>query len=210
MPSTRPGPAWDEISATHSVLTVNHDERYADDIINTNAMKSFFSRRRRFEATHHHISGTYLHRYANDAAWRENNRKIDDRRRTTTVMRAAMRLPQSRFFSGFWQCRSANHRDDILGDVFTSIRLTRERTKNHRWRRRPSAVKIQILEPGKQGDMLRLLQNMESARDYGQDVWTRSKASTIWRGRNTPLGASGTSGVKSGRHASIQRSSPES
>jgi hypothetical protein len=60
-------PAWDEISATHSVLTVNHDERYADGIINNNAMERFFSRLRRFEATHHHISGISLHRYATDA-----------------------------------------------------------------------------------------------------------------------------------------------
>jgi hypothetical protein len=129
-------PAWDEISATHSVLTVNHDERYADGIINTNAMESFFSRLRQFEATHHHISGTYLHRYANDAAWRENNCKVDDRRRTTMVMRAAMKAPQSRSFSGYWQRESANHRDDIFGDVFSAFAWTISR-KNDDFRQWP-------------------------------------------------------------------------
>jgi hypothetical protein len=71
-------------------------------------MESFFSRLRRFEATHGQISGTCLHRYANDAAWRENNRMVDDRRRTTMVMRATVTAPRSRSFSGYWQRGSAN------------------------------------------------------------------------------------------------------
>jgi ribosome-associated protein YbcJ (S4-like RNA binding protein) len=49
------------------------------------------------------------------------NRKVDDRRRTTTVMHAAIRAPQSRSFSGYWQRGSANHRDDIFGDLFAAV-----------------------------------------------------------------------------------------
>ena len=42
----------------------------------TNAAESFFSRMRRAEiGHHHHLAGTYLARYAQEAAWREDHRR---------------------------------------------------------------------------------------------------------------------------------------
>ena len=74
-------PAWDDIHATHQAERVNHSVEYATGpacVVNTNQMESFFSRLRRFEiGTHHHVSGRYLLRYANDSAWRENHRQRD-------------------------------------------------------------------------------------------------------------------------------------
>ena len=69
-------------------------------------------------------------------AWRENNCKVDDRRRTTMVMRAAMKAPHSRSFSGYWQLGGANHRDDIFGDVFSAFAWTISR-KNDDFRQWP-------------------------------------------------------------------------
>ena len=74
-------PAWDDIHATHHAERVNQSVEYATGpacVVNTNQMESFFSRLRRFEiGTHHHVSGRYLLRYANDSAWRENHRQRD-------------------------------------------------------------------------------------------------------------------------------------
>ncbi len=119
-------PGWDDLHATHKAERVNHSERYAigeKNIINMNQMESFFSRLRRFEiGTHHHISGRYLLRYANDGAWRETNRRTDHRSQAHRILQSGLRLPQSRSFSGYWQRGSVNHVDDLYEDVFASFR----------------------------------------------------------------------------------------
>lgn len=119
-------PAWDDLHATHKASRVNHSLEYATgerNSINTNQMESFFSRLRRFEiGTHHHISGRYLLRYANDGAWRETNRRVDHRNQALAVIRAGLSAPQSRSFSGYWQRGSANHNDNLQDDVFAAFR----------------------------------------------------------------------------------------
>jgi hypothetical protein len=43
----------------------------------SNNAESFFSRLRRAEmGHHHHVAGPYLVRYAQESAWRENNRRV--------------------------------------------------------------------------------------------------------------------------------------
>lgn len=102
--------AWLNMHASHKVEHVNHSERYAEGPVSTNLMESLFSRMRRFEVgTHHHIAGPYLARYANDAAWRENNRREDDRSRVELALGCALRAPQSRSFGGYWQHHGGNH-----------------------------------------------------------------------------------------------------
>lgn len=119
-------PAWDDLHATHKAERINHSVEYAtgpNAIINTNQMESFFSRLRRFETgTHHHVSGRYLLRYANDGAWRENNRRKDHMAQTHMMLQAGLQAPQSRSFSGYWQRGSANHVDDLYEDVFACFR----------------------------------------------------------------------------------------
>ena len=48
----------------------------AEDGANVNHAESYFSLLRRAEiGQHHRISGHLLHQYANEAAWREDNRR---------------------------------------------------------------------------------------------------------------------------------------
>jgi hypothetical protein len=97
---------WDDIHASHRAGRINHSERYAEGIVNTNQMESFFSRLRRCEVgTYHHVSGQYLVRYAHDAAWRENNRRKDDKARAFAMLQSGLAAPQSRSFCGYWQRR---------------------------------------------------------------------------------------------------------
>ena len=118
-------PAWDDIHATHRADRVNHSVEYAtgeNGVVNTNQMESFFSRLRRFEVgTHHHVAGTYLLRYANDGAWRENNRHRDHMTQAHMMLQAGLQAPQSRSFSGYWQRGSANHVDHLYDDVFATF-----------------------------------------------------------------------------------------
>lgn len=131
------GMGWLNLRGTHKVEQVNHSERYAGDKdgkrieINTNQMESYFSRLRRIEeGTHHHIGGTYLLRYAAEAAWRENNRHLDHRAKTELLIAACLKAPPSRSFSGYWQHHGANHeefpQDDVFGAFLAGLGLDDE------------------------------------------------------------------------------------
>jgi hypothetical protein len=65
------------LHASYDVRRVNHSVEYkAEDGANVNQAESYFSRLRRAEiGQHHRISGDLLHQYANEAAWREDNRR---------------------------------------------------------------------------------------------------------------------------------------
>jgi len=52
---------------------------YSDGFACTNGAVTFFSRLRRAErGHHHHISGVYLARYAQESAFRESHRRMDN------------------------------------------------------------------------------------------------------------------------------------
>jgi len=116
------GTGWTALHASHEVKQVNHEKRYADGDVNTNLMESFFSRLGRFEVgTHHHIAGPYLLSYAADAAWRETNRRGDDRRRTHDLLGVVLKAPQSRQFSGYRQHHGANSDERREDDFFANF-----------------------------------------------------------------------------------------
>ena len=118
-------PAWDDIHASHKAGRVNHSEQYAlgkVNEINTNQMESLFSRMRRFEVgTHHHIAGPYLLRYANDTAWRENHRRLDDMGRVRLALRSALTTPISRTFCGYWQQRGPRQMQPVGHNFYANF-----------------------------------------------------------------------------------------
>ena len=66
--------------------------------------ESFFSRIRRAEVgIFHHIAGTYLSAYANEMAWRENNRRVSNGEQYLDVAALALAHPVSRQWKGYWQ-----------------------------------------------------------------------------------------------------------
>jgi hypothetical protein len=61
-------------------------------------------RMRRAEAGHHHhIAGPYLLRYAQEASWREDHRRISNGGQVDMVSGLAMKRGPSVDFSGYWQ-----------------------------------------------------------------------------------------------------------
>jgi transposase-like protein len=100
--------SWDRLHASYDMRRVNHSVEYKgiDDAC-TNQAESFFSRLRRAEiGQHHRISGHLLHQYANEAAWREDNRRKPNGTNWNAVIGAALAGPKSTVWTGYWH-RSA-------------------------------------------------------------------------------------------------------
>jgi hypothetical protein len=52
---------------------------------------------------HHHIAGAYLLRYAQEASWREDNRRDSNGAQVNRLAGLAMAQKPSVDFSGYWQ-----------------------------------------------------------------------------------------------------------
>jgi hypothetical protein len=101
--------AWERLHASYDVRRVNHSQEYkAEDGANVNQAESYFSRLRRAEiGQHHRISGHLLHQYANEAAWREDNRRKPNGTTWNAIIGAALAGPKSPVWAGYWH-RSAS------------------------------------------------------------------------------------------------------
>ena len=95
---------WDDLHEAWLVDRMNHSEAYSDNGTNTNQVESYFSRLRRMVVgQHHHVSPGYLHQYANQAAWLEDNRRRDNGSLAYRLVGNAMDAPVSRTWKGYWQ-----------------------------------------------------------------------------------------------------------
>jgi hypothetical protein len=100
--------AWNDLHSRYEMKRINHEEAYSLDGACTNMAESFFSRLRRAEVGHHHhIAGAYLLRYAQEAAWREGNRRVPNGDQVRLVASLAMVRKPSVDFSGYWQRHKA-------------------------------------------------------------------------------------------------------
>ncbi len=99
---------WDALHATYETKRINHSIEYANGDTSTNWAESYFSRLRRAEiGIHHHVAGPYLASYANEMAWREDNRHVGNGGQFARITRAATVHPVSRQWKGYWQRRQA-------------------------------------------------------------------------------------------------------
>ena len=99
---------WDMLHDGWSVDRVNHSKIYSDHGKHTNWVESYFSRLRRMvDGQHHGVSPEYLHQYANQAAWLEDNRLTSNGGLTLKMVGAALAAPVSRTWKGYWQRKAA-------------------------------------------------------------------------------------------------------
>jgi len=100
--------SWDSLHAKFEMKRINHQEAYSLDGACTNWAEEYFSRLRRGEiGHHHHISGPYLIRYAQEAAFREDARRVANGEQVTRVAELAMANKPSVDFCGYWQRHKA-------------------------------------------------------------------------------------------------------
>jgi transposase-like protein len=102
------GSSWDVLHQDFATRRINHSECYSDGQACTNGAESFFSRMRRAEiGTHHSIAGPYLSAYAEEMAWRENQRRNSNGSQYMALASAAAHHPISRKWKGYWQRKAA-------------------------------------------------------------------------------------------------------
>lgn len=91
--------------ARHPVKQVNHAEEYStDDGVNENQAESFFSRMRRMIIGQiHKCAGKYLVFYANEIAWREDNRRESSLFQFNDLIGKCLHSRQSKNWSKYWQ-----------------------------------------------------------------------------------------------------------
>ena len=95
---------WDMLHAGWAVDRINHTDAYSLNGACTNQAESYFSRLRRMVVgQHHHVSPQYLHQYANQAAWLEDNRRTSNGGLAHGLVANAMGCPVSRAWKGYWQ-----------------------------------------------------------------------------------------------------------
>ncbi|MGA3304007.1 MAG: IS1595 family transposase [Methylovirgula sp.] len=100
--------SWDALHAHYEMKRINHQEAYSMDGACTNMAEEYFSRLRRAEAGHHHhIAGTYLLRYAQEASWREDHRRMANGDQIFAVTGLALHKKTSPDFVGYWQRHQA-------------------------------------------------------------------------------------------------------
>ena len=97
--------SWNDLQVRSQVDRIDHGALYSDGLgVYTNGAESFFSRIRRAEfGHHHHIAGVYLVRYAQESAWHEDHRRVDNGRQTMSLAGPAMMAPTSVDWCGYWQ-----------------------------------------------------------------------------------------------------------
>ena len=100
---------WDTLHATFpDAGRINHSEAYSADGANTNQAESYFARlRRSVSGQHHFVTARYLHQYAAEAAWKEDNRRASNGAAYASVIRLAMASGVSRAWKGYWQRHEA-------------------------------------------------------------------------------------------------------
>ncbi len=97
-------PAWNPLHARFAMQRINHQDGYSVDGACTNGAEAYFSRLRRGElGHHHHIAGPYLVCYAQEAAWREDLRRVSNGEQTHGIIGLAMQSSPSVDFCGYWQ-----------------------------------------------------------------------------------------------------------
>lgn len=96
--------SWDGLASKYEMRRINHREAYSDGEACTNQAESYFSRLRRAEmGHHHHVSGPYLLRYAQESAWREDARRVDNGAQVHRVTQLALTSKPSVDFAGYYQ-----------------------------------------------------------------------------------------------------------
>jgi len=95
---------WDVLHARWKTDRINHSKAYSHNGACTNQAESFFSRLRRMvSGQHHFVSPKYLHQYANNAAWLEDNRRNSNGENAHGLLECALLSPVSRQWKGYWQ-----------------------------------------------------------------------------------------------------------
>jgi len=96
--------AYDALHSSFDMRRINHSVEYSSKDSCTNGAEGWFSRLRRGEVgQHHHIAGKHLLAYAQEMAFREDHRRVDNGSVYRKLAGLCLSTPQSRTWCGYWQ-----------------------------------------------------------------------------------------------------------
>jgi hypothetical protein len=82
---------------------IEHTDAYSRDGIHTNWAESYFAMLRKMHyGTHHQISARHLEAYANELAWRQDNRAMREGDKAILLLTLCLSKPPSQKWSGYW------------------------------------------------------------------------------------------------------------
>lgn len=101
--------AYDELMVNYDLQRVNHQREYrSDDGITNNLAESYFARfKRMYYGQVHKMSNVYLDNYANEVAYREDTRKLDNLTIFNDITSKCLSTSSDNAWKGYWQ---GNHR----------------------------------------------------------------------------------------------------
>ncbi|MEG9488959.1 IS1595 family transposase [Mannheimia indoligenes] len=101
--------AYDELMANYDLYRVNHQREYrSDEGITNNLAESYFARfKRMYYGQVHKMSNVYLDNYANEIAYREDTRRLDNLSLFNDVTSKCLATSSNNYWKGYWQ---GNHR----------------------------------------------------------------------------------------------------
>ena len=95
---------WNDLGSKYEMRRINHKEAYSTGEACTNQAGSYFSRLHRAEMGHyHHVSGPYLLRYAQKAAFKEHARRVDNGAQVRRIAELGLNRGPSVDFVGYYQ-----------------------------------------------------------------------------------------------------------
>jgi hypothetical protein len=97
-------PAYGLLSARYPHSAVNHRTEFSTDKgVNNNQAESYFARMRRLVIGQvHRVTPKYMHDYAIEVAWREDNRRVGPSAQVKALLGLATKNP-SVWWRGYWQ-----------------------------------------------------------------------------------------------------------
>ena len=107
--------AYDVLLPYYNLRTVNHKEEYCSDLgVTNNQAESLFSRfKRMYYGQVHRISNEYLLNYANEIAYREDNRRTSNKAQFIDVLSRCLKTTNdNNEWCGYWQ-RKIIHQEVI-------------------------------------------------------------------------------------------------
>lgn len=96
---------YDNLSAWFNSIQGDHSKAYVGENGEcSNQAESFFSRFRRMQYGQcHHLSNLYLSNYANEIAYREDNRKMSNKAMMLDIISKSINTPTHSEWTGYWQ-----------------------------------------------------------------------------------------------------------
>jgi len=94
---------YTSLAAHYDVRQVNHAEAYSQDGINENQAESIFARMRKQHSIIHRCAPKYLRYYANEIAWRDDNRRKSFFHQFEEILMKCLSTGPSRLWAKYWQ-----------------------------------------------------------------------------------------------------------